>query len=147
MASLPIDFNFDYEKPSASRRGEMRTPASVYLSKDTATGGMLFISEKWLDKHGFNGSEIAMQIKDANNSFILFNPPKNAPRFKKRDKSPRKNTVVYSCTESVRKMIDVFGYGERKTVIELWLEPVGTFGSASVCRLRNITETDVLYHF
>ena len=149
MASLPIDFNFDYEKPTASRRGEMRTPASIYLSnKDTASGGILFISQKWLDKMELNGTEIAMQVKDNQSTFILFNPPKNAPRFKKRDKSPRKNSVAYSCTETVRKMFEIFGYEDSsKTTIELWLEPVGTFGTASVCRLRNLQQSDSLYRF
>jgi hypothetical protein len=144
--SLPIDLNFEYEKPNATRRGKMRTPASIYLAKANGSGGILFISQDWLDSNGINGNEIAMQVRDAENTFIIFYPPKNAPRFQRRAESPKKNTVAYSCTDSVRKMLDAFGYSD-KTGAELWLEKVGTFKESTVCRLRKIQSDDILYQF
>lgn len=145
MGSLPIDFNFEYEKPEASRRGEMRTPVTVYIPAKQKTGGILFIAQKWLDHNAINGSEIALQVKGENDTFIVFNPPKQAPRFMMRKTSPKKGTISYSCTESVRKMIDIFN--PNKTHVELWLEKVGTFKDSIVCRLRNIQPEDSLYKF
>jgi hypothetical protein len=143
--TLPIDFTFDYEKPNATRRGRMRTPVRVYIQEETKTGGILFISTDWLNKQRINADEIALQVKGSLDTYVVFNPPKNAPRFKTRPISPAKNTMAYSCTESVRKIIETFS--PNKTYHEMWLEKVGTFNEAIVFRLRNICETDELYNF
>jgi len=149
--NLPIDFTFDYEKPNVSRKGRMRTPASIYLPRQKAnkplTGGILFISQPWLDHNSINGSEIAMQIKDRENTFIIFHPPKNAPRFASRPSSPRQNTLAYSCTEAVRKLMEIFTTNAQNTTVELWLEKVGTFKESIVCRLRYPTVEDTFYRF
>lgn len=143
--NLPIDFTFEYERPNISRRGRMRTPAQIYIPEKQQTGGILFIAKEFVHNNGLNDNEIALQVKGQMDTYIIFNPPKNAPRFFKRTTTPKKGTVSYSCTESVRKMIDIFCPGQHDH--ELWLERVGTFKDSVVFRLRNLQETDTLYRF
>lgn len=143
--ALPIDFSFDYEKPNSSRRSKMRTPVRLYLQDKNKTGGVLFISQKWLDSQHLNGSEIALQVKGMVDTYIIFNPPKNAPRFKARPISPSKGTMAYSCTESVRKILSVFN--PNVNTHEMWVDKVGTFNDSIVYRLRNLTEDDTIYAY
>lgn len=145
--TLPKDFTFDYEKPEATRRGKMRTPVSIYLPKAKATGGILFISSEFLRANALEGKEIALQIKGTVDTYVIFNPPKNAPRFFRRASSPKKGTVAYSCSEVVRKLMSTFGASKEDTIHELWLDRVGEFSSAQVYRLRNTLETDTIYQF
>lgn len=145
--TLPKDFTFDYEKPDATRRGKMRTPVYLYIHNKKATGGIMFISTEWLRSNALDGKEIAMQIKGAVDTYLIFNPPKNAPRFFRRASSPRKGSVAYSCTDAIRKLFTTFDVPKEDTMHEMWLDRVGEFNSAQVYRLRNINENDTLYVF
>ncbi len=147
--NLPMDFQFDYEQPN--KKG-LRTPISVYLNPHKRsievkpTGGLISISKKWMDKNKLSMISIAVQVKDKNNTFIIFNPPVNAPQFRGRIPK-RAHRCTFSCTGAVRKILNIFNPGTA-TKHELWLDFVGNFAENSVVyRLRNIKETDTLYNF
>jgi len=152
---LPIDFKFDYERPRASSCRGMRTPVTIYLAGEKKrtnrrTGGIIAISNQWLKSNDLPISgDIAIQVKGKLDTYIIFNPPKNAPRFQTHSKVGKdkiSKQSLYSCTEVVRRIIDIFNLPINQAS-ELWLDYVGEFGTSKVYRLRLTNENDQLYSF
>jgi hypothetical protein len=146
--NLPMSLSFEYEVPGRSSHGRMRTPVSIYytgLKRGKKTSGILAISDRWLEKNKLDATRIAMQVKGKLDTYIIFNPPSNAPCFYSRSMK-NGHQRIFTATNSLDKILDVFNLNRNK-VNEMWLEPVGVFGNANVYRLRNLNENDKLYDF
>ena len=140
-----MDFMFDYEIPNT--KTSIRTPMRIRLAGGIRkTSGKVIISKAFCEKNNLPWAEIAIQAKDKDNTFILFNPPKSAPRFHLIAVKGVKNVLNYSSTSAVKKMLSFFSNDE-SSFAELWLDSVGCFNESKVYRVRSLKETDKLYDF